>query len=94
MFASDRGVVFSMEASLGAVVLLSILIALAYSVTHSYEPNFKMQQEMTVAHDLIVENSNNPPEGFALGSSCSGSDQVSKLTVSQYENWHAEVCMK
>ncbi len=89
---ASRGIVFSLEAAVAATILLSVMLALAYTPqVNTYAP--KIEAEMTVAHDMIIANSDRPPSGYKYGSQCSGSSSLAKLVVSQYYHRNAEVCM-
>ena len=96
MFAKSRGIVFSTEAVVASAIFLATLLFLVYSSVHVSAPDFAIQQSMTVAHDLAVNNSSSPPEGFVNNEDWCKANMhyVAKLKVSDYYNWHAEVCMK
>ncbi len=91
--SASKGIVFSIEAALAVIILLSVFVVLYTIPSHMHPPDMRMQQAMIVAHDLIVNDSGTLPEGYATGYSCINSNEVTRLTISQYNNWHAEVCM-
>lgn len=87
MFAS-RGIVFSIEAVVAVTILLSLIIVLT-SIPVQSNIGFKVQQDMQVAHDVIVSNTTSLPDGFS--SNCAGSDNIANLSVSTRS---VGVCMK
>ena len=93
---SEKGVVFSVEAAAAAVILLAIMLVVLSSIHLVKSPDNELYSSLTVAHDLIYAHSTNPPEGYVNdeGWCKSNKNYVAKLSISDYDNWHAEVCMK
>ena len=95
MFAS-RGIVFSTEAVVASTIFLATLVFIIYSSIHVTAPDFSIQQSMAVAHDMVINNTGNPPDGYMNDRDwcMQNKGYFVQLKVSDYENWHAEVCMK
>ncbi len=94
--SASRGIVFSAEAVFAVSIFLALLLAIL-AVSHNFSsPDYSFEQSMVVAHDMLVNASDNPPEGYISDEAVCLSEKgyVAKLKVSDYELRHVEVCMK
>jgi hypothetical protein len=92
----SKGIIFSIEAVAAAAIFLAVVLVTLYSSQLVSTPNNDFYNSMTVAHDMVYANASEPPTGYVNNLDWCNSTKhyVARISVTDYNNWHAEVCVK